>query len=198
MGRRTRGGHVGVASTCGPSACGCLLRALYALRAPCRARRARCGRARASVPPGSRANPGAETTHGPRRARRARAGASSVPSTPCGCTSVYDAAHQRVLRPKISLERTSVMRKAQRGVENGARPCRGVILSQEVTLGARAPRPCAILASWGLHARPTPPTGPHGRAARARHARRTRRHAPGTGSGVSTPRGGPRRRRTRP
>ena len=110
--------------------------------------------------------------------------------------SVYDATHQRVLRPRISLERTSVVREAQRGAENGGRPCRRVILSQEVTLAAHARADAPSSTSQGLHTRPTVFLDAESPARHDQPTRRARRHAPGVGSGVSTPRGGLRRRRT--
>ena len=109
----------------------------------------------------------------------------------------YDATHQRVQWPRFSLKPTRVMRKAQREAENGGRPCWRVILSQEVTLAAHVRADAPSSASRGLHTRPTVFLDAESPATHARHTRRTRRHTADIGSGVSTPRGGPRRRRTR-
>ena len=143
------------ASTRGPSARGCLLRARYTLGAPCRARRARWGRAGVR-PQGARANPGAEHSH-PRadvRAERLRALARD-PYAPCGPRGPRVAPQERLQRAK----RRSV---GGRG-EFGGRARYG-------RTGRRARR-----------ARPTRGHGPHESVGGARRARRSER-APSWGA----------------
>ena len=136
-----------------------------------------------------------EKNLGTAQARPSTAGGNGESSY--GCTSAYDATHQRVLRPRISLQRTSVMRRAQYGARNGARPCGDRILLREVRSAARACADAPSSASRAEHTRPTVFLDAESPATHAQPTRRARRHTTATGSGVSTPRGDRRRRRTR-